>query len=184
MQSNYIIVPIYEDVTGQYILVEGYKRPLDLAVIAQKHGAIKDGYFDQPFTSTNAIGEFKISVLNRSTSGSIKEDNPTEIVLFAKSKTVFLVTQILEFFDAYMPSGIATTNSEGERYEMYITNPNPLQVAPNQSYERVVVFDTIENIMFNEWEITDGTRKMYIDAKEVGWFKKPSDNILSQKKLL
>jgi hypothetical protein len=179
-------IPMYAHPNGEtYVIVEGMEQPCELHTIAQNHGHLKLEYF-QKVPNNNAIGTLEVNIRPN---GWIETDYPAKRVFFKDTKTKYLVTEVIEYFEPYIASGQTVTSrpDEGgntESYEMYVSISDPLTATVTQSHERVIVSDDIKGITFNEpFVVCEGMRKTYTSYQEVAWFVAPSHRIMSAKRL-
>lgn len=181
-------VPMYAYPNGDtYIIVEGFERPCELYLIEQNHGALKKEYF-QSKSSDEAIGTLEIEIDNN---GRIETAYPAKRVFFKDVKKMYLVTEVVEYFEPYVGSNTVVTgressneNEERDTYELFVSVSNPLTAEATMSYEYVIAHDNVDTLTFNEtFMVCEGMRKTYTGYQEVAWFMAPSHKIMSQKKL-
>ena len=175
-------VPMYSHPNGDtYVIVEGFERPCELHTIEQNHGSLKKEYFQEK-GSYKAIGTLEIEIADN---GRIETAYPAKKVFFKDVKKIYLVTEVIEYFEPYVGSGTTTqSRDQEESYELYDSVADPLTASITMSYEYVIAHDNIDNLTFNEtFVVCEGMRKRYTSYQEVAFFTAPPHKIISCRKL-
>lgn len=179
-------VPMYAYPNGDtYVVVEGFERPCELYLIEQNHGSLKRSYFESK-GSDKAIGTLEIPIDDN---GKIETAYPAKKVFFKDVKKMYLVTEVVEYFEPNVSSKHTVVSSpdrseDKDPYELFVSISDPLTAATTMSYEYVIAHNSVDTINLNEtFVVCEGMRKRYTGYQEVAWFVAPSHRIISVKKL-